>query len=110
MTDTFTIKQNDLEPPLRVQLLDDETPLTNLATASAIRCIITTRDKLTEVADRAMSVTDSANGWVEMTLIAGDTDTIGRYIFEIEVMWPGSRPQTFPANGYGRFVVTDDLG
>ena len=107
---TFRVKQNDLEPSLLVQLLDDETPLTNLAGASSVRCVITTRDKSTEIADRTMEVVDADNGWVEMTLQAGDTATVGYFIFEIEVTWPNARPQTFPVNGYGRFVVTDDLG
>jgi hypothetical protein len=107
---TFRIKQNDLEPSLRVQLLDLDDPVTTLGTATAIRCIVTTRDGLTELVNRAMSVVDAPNGWVELVWQAGDTTTLGTFRFEVEVMWPGARPQTFPVAGYGRLVVHDDLG
>ena len=30
--------------------------------------------------------------------------------FEVEVMWPTGRPQTFPVKGYAVLIVEDDLG
>lgn len=41
-----------------------------------------------------------ATSVVAMQWEAGDTATIGRIDVEVEVMWPGNKPQTFrPATG-----------
>jgi hypothetical protein len=106
---TLRVKQHDLYPPLRAQLLDGTTPV-NLTPASNVRVIVTSTDRATELIDRAMTVTDPTGGWVEMEWVTGDTATIGRFLLEIEVTWPTSRPQTFPVNGYAWLVIVDDLG
>ena len=105
---TLTMKQNDLAPSLRAQLLDGETAV-DLTTASSARIIVTTIDKATELLDRAATIEAGTNGWVTMDWQTGDTATVGRYLLEIEVTWPGTKPQTFPVHQYAWLVVEDDL-
>jgi hypothetical protein len=109
MAETFRMKQNDLRPPLRAQLLDGETPI-DLSAASSARIIVTSLDKTTELLDRAVTIDVGNTGWVEMEWQAGDTTTVGRYLVEYEVTWPGAKPQTFPVDGYAWLVIGDDLG
>lgn len=102
MTRRYT---GDLEPPLVVTLSASD-PV-NITTASSVRVI--GRDRTNDIIfDRAPTDTDVVGDTsvVTMDLQAGDTDEVGRIQVEVEVMWPGSRPQTFRASG-GIDVVED---
>lgn len=99
MTHTLDLKVGDLKPDLIVDLYDDATgqPV-DLSTASAItvRCwrnniLLFERD-----AAPAMSPEDRAGGIVRTLWQAGDTSEEADLYLEVEVVWPGSKPQTFP--------------
>lgn len=98
----MNIYRNDLEPPLRIDLqtkvegtLDEYEPV-DLTTATAVR-VIGVDNTNTLAIDRSVTLTSGQKlaGLVEMPWEAGDTDTVGTLKFEVEVMWPGNRPQTF---------------
>lgn len=112
MAETFFIKQHDLEPGLEVQLLSGTDPV-NLTQASSARLLMYSRKTGLKVAG-AMTITDqtvTANtGVVTYAWQAGDTDTVGIFNAEIQVDWPASRPQTFPAHQYFTVDVQKDLG
>ena len=105
---TFYIKQHDLMPDLVLTALDGETPV-SLETASSARFIMKRGDVVK--VDRAVAILDQVTktGQVALSWQTGDTDTVGTYKGELEVMWPAGKPQTFPAKGYLTIVVGDDL-
>lgn len=94
---------NDLKPDYRALLVDvDEDGLTtpiDLTAATSVRVVGVLIDPVTGVRgetpifDRpATSVT--AGGEVVMEWQAGDTAAVGWIATEVEIMWPGSKPQT----------------
>lgn len=98
--------QNDLKPDYSVVLTDVQTDsegrvlstvVVDLSTAVAVRVIgvITpTNGVATPKFDRDATTTNS-QGVVTMQWVHGDTDTLGLISTEVEVMWPGNKPQTF---------------
>lgn len=100
--------RHDLKPDYSVMLTDVETNsegevvestrrAVDLSTATAVRVIgmITVPGGVpTHKFDRSASGTDS-EGNVTMEWQVGDTDTVGLLSTEVEVMWTGSKPQTF---------------
>lgn len=82
--------RGDLKPDLQVNCTDDGVPV-DLTTANSIR-IIGMRGG-TELFDR--TVTGTSGGVVTMEWEAADTSETGRISVEVEVTWPGSKPQTF---------------
>lgn len=110
-TTKFIIKQHDLEPPIRVTLLDGTKPV-DLSAASEVRFFMKNKDGLK--VSQVMSVEDQSNaanhGRVSYAWQSGDTDTVSSYSAEIQVTWIGSRPQTFPADKYFTVDVQKDLG
>ncbi len=106
------IKRGDLLPVLTATLTDTPAggvaaPI-NLTTATGIRVIGRRAGVATNLFDR--TVTGTAAGVVTMPWQAADTAIAGRLWVEIEVTWPGSKPQTFPARGQLAVDVYDDFG
>lgn len=97
----LNLKRGDLEPAVRVSLaFSDGSPV---PLASVIEIRFRMADVLTraEIFSRAAQVDgDPALGQVVYVWQPGDTDIAGVYYAEFEVIWPGSRPQTYPPQGY----------
>jgi hypothetical protein len=89
---------NDLEPDLEVTLASSDGPV-DVSTASSIRVIGKRGTDI--IFDRAPTDTDIVGDTSVVTMAwqAGDTDEIGRIQVEVEVTWPGVRPQTFRPDG-----------
>jgi hypothetical protein len=96
--------RGDLEPDLVVTCYDGETPV-NLTGASSIR-VIGARLNGTLLFSRP--VTGTAQGVVTMPWQVTDTATEGEIVIEVEVTWPGARPQTFRPGE--RVSIRADLG
>lgn len=88
----------DLEPDLEVTL-SSTTQAVDIDDAASIR-IIGKRggDIIFDRTPDEVAVVDD-NSVVTMEWVDGDTDEIGRISVEVEVTWPGTRPQTFRADG-----------
>lgn len=110
---TVQLKQHDLEPPFSAILYDgtDETTRVpvNLSAATSVVFIMKRKGSLI-INRRAMTVVDASAGSVSMSWQSGDTSLTGAHQAEIEVSWPGARPQTFPANGVITIFIEPDLG
>lgn len=87
----------DLEPDLQI-ILSARTPV-DATTATSVK-IVGRRDG-TIIFDRAATSVTAVGDTsvVTMAWVAGDTDTPGRITIEVEVVWPGARPQTFQPQG-----------
>jgi hypothetical protein len=112
VAETFYIKQHDLEPSLEVQLLSGTDPV-DLSQAAAVALFVYSRRTGLKVSG-SMTIADqtvTANlGVVTYAWRSGDTDTVGVFNAEIQVTWPGDKPQTFPAHQYFTVDVQKDLG
>lgn len=109
----YTIKQHDLLPDLVVTLLDGTTPV-DLTTAESARLLVRNLSGLKVNALMAiMDQTVAENiGKVVYTWTGTDTDTVASYNAEVEIIWPGARPQTFPSaktQKYFKVTVLNDL-
>jgi hypothetical protein len=111
----FIIKQHDLRPRYRVKLTqtDPSNPTAtipvDLTDATSVRFLMSTASGTTAKVDAPAAFVDRTGGIVEYAWQAGDTDTVGDYSIEFEVMW-GTEPQTFPSNGYFTARINADLG
>jgi hypothetical protein len=95
----FDIKQHDLEPPLIVTCLDGGAAV-DLTTAVSARLLLRNLTAGLKVNAFCTILDQSvpANlGKVKYIWQGTDTDTVGVFNGEIEIIWPGNRPQTFPA-------------
>lgn len=94
------IKRGDLKPDLVIDLTDDpentgtRVPFDPTA-AESIR-IIGVRGT-TVVFDRAPTTT-TPSGELRMEWQPADTATVGRIFVEVELTWPGGKPQTIPVD------------
>lgn len=106
MTD-FTV--GDLEPPLTGTALDGTTPV-DLTAADSLAVHIRRPDGTTieraPVADPDQG--GSGAGRWTLTWQSGDLPSRGLYHVELQVTWPGSRPQTF-AGAASYFQVRDQI-
>ena len=103
------IKQGALEPNLQVELRDGNGPM-DVSTATAVTLNLYTAADVAIVSGGSCTFTsDGTDGLVEYAFVAGDTDTLGRHNFEIDVVWPGGRRTTYPDNGHAHLHVTKHL-
>lgn len=92
------VYRGDLEPPLVADLYDEDpdtgtrTPL-DVTGAASIRILGQVDGEEELRFDRAPTTVDGATVTLEWE--DGDTDQVGEVTVEIEVTWPGGRPQTF---------------
>lgn len=110
----FTIKQHDLLPALVVTLLDDDVAV-DLTTADSARLLMRNLAAGLKV-NAFMTILDQTDadnlGKVSYDWQGLDTDTVGTFNAEVEIIWPGDRPQTFPAAKtlkYFKVVIQNDL-
>lgn len=100
MSDTVYLKVDDLEPSLELTLTDEATSAgVDLSNAEEVLLTMTARDGTVVIDERPIDVTAAENGEVSMDWESGDTATAGIYAVTAKVIWPGDRPQTFPAKG-----------
>lgn len=102
---TDKIKRGDLLPAWTVTLTDGGAAV-NLTTASSI----TVKGYKPDGTTFSRAVTGDANGVITMAWLATDTENVGDLLTEVEVIWPGSKPQTFPADGYLVTRIYQDIG
>lgn len=88
----------DLKPDLMVTLSNPDA-VVDISTASSVRIIGRRGDHV--VFDRPPDDSDITDDTSVVTMywVDGDTDQIGRIQIEVEVTWPGLKPQTFRADG-----------
>lgn len=104
MTD-YTV--GDLEPPLAGTVLDGTTPV-SLIPADSVAVHIRRPDGTT--INRAPTLADQTTKPGEWTMpwVDGDLPSRGAYNVEVQVTWPGGRPQTFTSTT-AAFMVRDQI-
>lgn len=103
MTDDLEMRRGDLKPDLIVDLTDNDEPM-DLSAATAVS-IIAVRNG-TQLFKR--EATSYSTGMATLEWEVGDTASPGTLTVEVEVIWPGPKPQTIRPNGVVK--VLPDLG
>lgn len=107
-------KKGDLEPKLIIDVWDENTPAANLTTVSSWRITARMRGAATTLfVDNAPLFTidpnDTSRGYLTHTWLAGQTDTAGVIELEVEAIWPGNRPQSFPNGGFTSITISESI-
>lgn len=106
----FFIKRNDLLPPITVACTyRDGTPVDLSAATSPKFFMRSAASGAATKVDATAEVTDGAGGIIRYSWSGTDTDTVGRYVAELEVQ-VGGKKITFPSNEILEVNVTEDLG
>jgi hypothetical protein len=103
------MKRNDLLPEIQGVCEDANGPV-DLTTASSVKFLMGLPGVTTNKVSAAATFVDRPNGVVKYSWVSGDTDTAGEYEGEFEVMWPGTKPETFPNRGKIKIVIEADRG
>jgi hypothetical protein len=105
------MKQHDLKPDLTIYP-EDAAGVADLTQVVSWRLIGKLRGVVV-VEDPAPTVTVDPGNHARATLvhtwILGETSTLGDMRVEAEAMWPGNKPQTFPAEGFVTVRFVADL-
>ena len=107
----FTIKQNDLLPPLIAQLLNaDNTPY-QIPVGSSIRLQVRAENLQSgnQISSTSVAVTNALLGQVQYNWVLGDTSVPGVFNIEFEVTLTNSKRITFPNYGYRTLEIVADL-
>ncbi len=105
----YRLKQHDLAPALEIQLSEDGAAV-DLTNAMGARFIMKNRAGVKVNSPMAILDQTQHKGVVSYQWQLGDTDTVDVYSAEVEIMWPQSRPQTFPPYAYMQVQISADLG
>lgn len=100
------LKRGDLKPDITINCTSNGVA-PNFTTATTVQVVCRREGAAAALFTRA--ATGDANGVVTYVWQAGDTDTVGRLLFEVIATWPGSKPQRFPANSYLPVDVEENL-
>jgi hypothetical protein len=112
----FKIKRNDTRPRYVVPLVDnfeevDEEPI-NLTTLKEVFLIMRKKGEEGEpkVKSKAMVLGDPKLGVVQYTWVVGDTDELGKFDVEFELVWEDGGKETVPNETFFEVIVGTDLG
>lgn len=106
------IKKNNLLPIMTSTLTSNGNPV-DLTTAVSVKFIMvaegTAPGGSPKINAAAAFDADRTSGRVSYSWAGTDTDTAGIYRAEWEVMWPGSKKQTFPGRNYLTVLISQGL-
>ena len=106
----FFIKQNDTAPSIAITVINKSTKLPlSLVGATAKFSMRIPGSAVAKVSGVAANVYDAANGKIKYDWTATDTNTIGEYEAEFEVVLQGGGIVTFPQDGYIKITILDDI-
>lgn len=107
---TLKVKQGDLQLPVPLTLTDSLGAPVDLTANPAVTITIRPIGSDTAlVTNRTCTIDTPAAGEISFTWAAGDTDTPGLYLAEIQVEWVTGEPQTFPGDGFIELFIEADL-
>lgn len=120
----FEIKQNDRRPLFVVNLADnigeDDEASVNLTTAGTAYFNMRDSGGSVKVSRGTCTITDAVSGEVTYAWGTADTNTVGSYEAEVEVLWNDGKAETFPGgpsggdegttnSAYWAVTITDDI-
>jgi len=110
MPATFTIKQNDQLPEIVASCIGSNGLPVDLTGATSVVFHMTGPSPATSTkVNAAGTIVNYTAGQVKYSWAAADTDTVGTFNAEFEVVFPTSKKMTFPNYENISVVVVDDL-
>jgi len=113
-TRTVTIKRTSLRPKITARLRNSDGTFVDLTTATGVTF---TMRRLEEngpdtvvLVDQPCAITNAAQGIVEYTWQAGDTDVAGAHVGDFEVTWSPGVTEIIPTKGYLNIRVLQTAG
>jgi hypothetical protein len=108
---TFTITQNDTAPPIRSRLKDSGEPV-NLTNVSNVFFYMENEYKEVVVSDDLtgrVNILDNTVGEVEYMFKSSETENVGRFKAEWEVLYDDGTRETFPSDGKVSIEITGGI-
>jgi hypothetical protein len=105
---TLYLKKDDLEPKYIATLRNADGSAVDLTNATSVSLIVKQQGGAKNF-KASGAFENRANGVVSYTWASGNTDTVGTFQMEWEVIWPTNRPETFPNTGYDTLIVGASL-
>lgn len=107
----FTMKANDLLPPLEATLgFESMAGVPDLSDPATVVSLIMRKDGDAQPKVNSQAViVDVATAKVRYDWATGDTDIPGVYKAEWEVVYADGKPQTFPTKSYHEIEILADL-
>jgi hypothetical protein len=102
----MNLKRGDLKPDLIITCTSAGA-VPDFTTASSVQVACRREGAATVLFTR--TATGNSLGQVTYVWQTGDTDTVGRLLFEVIATWPGTKPQRFPANSYLPVDIEENL-
>lgn len=96
---TFSIKQGDTSPSLKVQLQDEDGAPVDI-TNTNVKFHMRSAETNNLVIDEVAVIDDAVNGKVSYDWREGNTRAIGRFNAEFEVTYANDAVETFPNDSY----------
>lgn len=110
---TFTIVQNDTAPPISSRLTDSGTPVDlNTENIGNVRFHMENKYKEIVIDDDLtgrVNVVDPDLGEVEYVWKTGQTENIGTYRAEWQVLYDDGKIETFPSSGKVTIEIVEEL-
>lgn len=114
----FEIKQNDRRPLFVVVLVDDygeatEAPVDLTTAGSAYFNMRSHTGGTVRVNRGSAQITNATAGEVTYAWGTTDTNVVGTYDAEMEIIWSDTKPETFPGGpsggSYWSVIISDDI-
>lgn len=107
----FHIKQEDLNPPLKIKIYDSDTELPFDLTdyTGKFYMALKTSKSTAVINGSTVTITDAAEGEAEYRWSDGDTDDVGEYYFEFRFTI-ATKTFTLPVVSPGVIVIESKIG
>ena len=111
----FTLKQNDRRPLFVVVLKDnfgepDEAVVDLTNATSAVFNMVPAGGGAVKINRGSATIgSPASNGQVTYSWGTADTNTVGTFNAEIEIVWNDGKAETFPNDSYWTVEIVDDL-
>lgn len=108
MTDIYEIKENDREPVLPVNVVDENDAAVDLTNVNDVRLLVVNSSTGATIVDTTLlgdadfTWVDQANGQMQYAWKANEATPVCEFEVEVHVTWASGKPQAFPTNGTAR--------
>ena len=107
MAEIWTTKQNDTKPIY--SHLRDVNGNVDLTNATSVVFNMRDQSGTVKVSRGVCSIETASTGYVKYPFLATDTDEVGTYKGEYEVLWSDGIIETYPEGDYVVIKIVDDI-